>query len=55
MFMLQFGPRLTFVAGTRLSIVNRFNRENNKPGNNAGFLTIVVAINPHRTTANKEL
>jgi len=51
--MLQFGPRLGVRASTRPSIASKDSIESNKPGKHrAGFLTIVVETNPHRTTLN---
>jgi hypothetical protein len=51
--MLQFGPRLGFVPVLALALRQKDSIETNKPGKHrAGFLTIVVETNPHRTTLN---
>ena len=51
--MLKFGPRFN-VFVLALASRQKDSFESNNPGNiRAGVLTIVIKVNPHRTTLNK--
>jgi hypothetical protein len=51
--MLKFEPRFN-VSVLALASRQKDSIESNKPGKHrAGILTVVIQINPHRTTLNK--